>query len=217
MPGEATSTDPAAQLYEEGLIRRIRDGEHDLFYELVRPYEGRVYSAAMAILRNEHDAEDVAQEAVLKALKHIRQFRAESRFSTWLIQITVNEARLRLRKQRTHMIEPINDHEDEEGNYAPRDFADWREIPSETLERKEVRQLLGEALASLGEKYREVFVLRDMQHLSIEETAQALGITTASVKTRLLRARLMLRDLLAPGLGGSWSTRLSFEKGTKPW
>jgi len=82
---------------------------------------------------------------------------------------------------------------------VPRDFADWREIPLETLERKEVRQKLTEALASLGEKYREVFVLRDMQHLSIEETAKALGISTASVKTRLLRARLMLRDLLAPG------------------
>jgi RNA polymerase sigma-70 factor, ECF subfamily len=217
MPGETTSIHPAVQDYEERLIRRIRDGEHDLFYELVRPYEGRVYSAALSILRNEHDAEDVSQEAVLKAFRHFRQFRGESRFSTWLIQITVNEARMRIRKQHAHMTEPISHHEDEEGNYTPRDFADWREIPSETLERKEVRQLLAEALASLGEKYREVFVLRDMQHLSIEETAQTLGITTASVKTRLLRARLMLRDLLAPGLGGSWSSRLSFEKGTKPW
>ncbi len=163
------------------------------------------------------DAEDVAQEAVLKALKHIRQFRAESRFSTWLIQITVNEARMRIRRQHANRIEPIVDHQDEEGNYVPRDFADWREIPSETLERNEVRQKLAEALASLGEKYREVFVLRDMQHLSIEETAKALGISSASVKTRLLRARLMLRDLLSPGLGGSWSSKLSFEKGTKPW
>jgi RNA polymerase sigma-70 factor, ECF subfamily len=217
MPADVTSTDPAVQFHEEGLIRRIRDGEHELFYELVRPYEGRVYATALAILRNEHDAEDVAQEAVLKAFKNLRQFRGDSRFSTWLIQITVNEARFRLRKQRTQMTEPINDHPDEESNYTPRDFADWREIPSEALERKEVRQLLADALASLGEKYREVFVLRDMQRLSIEETARTLGITTASVKTRLLRARLMLRDLLAPGLGGSWSSRLSFEKGTKPW
>src|ERR1700739_2758758 len=188
MPEEVTPLENSGeQLNEEGLIRRIRGGEHDLFYELVRPYERRVYSAALAILRNEADAEDVAQEAVLKALKHIRQFRAQSRFSTWLIQITVNEARMRIRKQRAHMMEPIVDRQDEEGNYTPRDFADWREIPSETLERKEVRQKLAEALASLGEKYREVFVLRDMQHLSIEETAKALGISTASVKTRLLR------------------------------
>ena len=154
---------------------------------------------------------------MLKAFKHIRQFRAEARFSTWLIQITINEARMWRRKEHANIMEPIVDRQDEEGNYIPRDFADWREIPLETLERKEVRQKLAEALASLGEKYREVFVLRDMQHLSIEETAKALGISTASVKTRLLRARLMLRELLAPGLGGSWSSKLFFAKGTKPW
>jgi RNA polymerase sigma-70 factor (ECF subfamily) len=213
-----TSLDnPAGQLTEDTLIRRILDGEHDLFYELIRPYERRVYSAAFSILQNQADAEDVAQEAVLKAFKHIGQFRAEARFSTWLIQITVNEARMRRRKEHAHMIEPISGHEDEEGNYTPRDFADWREIPSETLERKEVRQKLSEALASLGEIYRDVFVLRDVQHLSIEETAKYLGISTASVKTRLLRARLMLRDLLSPGLDGSWNSKLSFAKGTKPW
>jgi RNA polymerase sigma-70 factor, ECF subfamily len=218
MPEEVTSLkSPTERFNEETLIRRIREGEHDLFYELIRPYERPVYAAALAILRNEADAEDAAQEAMLKALKHIRQFRAEARFSTWLIQITVNEARMRKRKEHAHVIEPIVDHQDEEGNYTPRDFADWREIPSETLERKEVRQLLAEALDSLGEKYREVFVLRDMQHLSIEETAGALRISTASVKTRLLRARLMLRDLLAPGLGSNWNSKLFFAKGTKPW
>lgn len=218
MPAErAPLESPAQQSNEATLIRRVRDGEHYLFYELIRPYERRVFAAALAILRNESDAEDVAQEAVLKALKHIRQFRAEARFSTWLIQITINEARMRRRKEHAEIMEPIADRPDEEGNYVPREFADWREIPSEVLERKEVRQQLAAALASLGEKYREVFVLRDMQHLSIEETAKALGISTGSVKTRLLRARLMLRDLLAPGLGGNWSSRLSFAKGTKPW
>src|ERR1700689_846804 len=218
MPEEVTSLEPPAKPFnEEMLIQRIRNGEHDFFYELIRPYERRVYAAAFAILRNEADAEDVAQEAVLKALKHIRQFRSESRFSTWLIQITINEARMRIRKRDARMTEPMVDHQDEEGNYIPRDFADWRDIPSETLERKEVRLQLGMALASLGEKYREVFVLRDMQHLSIEETAKVLGVSSASVKTRLLRARLMLRDLLTPGLDGSWGSKLSFEKGTKPW
>jgi RNA polymerase sigma-70 factor (ECF subfamily) len=218
MPEEVTSLrNPVEQVNEEVLVRRVKDGEHDLFYELIRPYERRLYAAAFAILRNEADAEDAVQEAVLKAFKHIRQFRAESRFSTWLTQITVNEARMRKRKEHAHLVEPITDHQDEEGNYTPREFADWREIPSETLERKEVRQRLAEALISLGQKYSEVFVLRDMQHLSIEETAKALGITTASVKTRLLRARLMLRDLLAPGLDGNWTAKLSFAKGTKPW
>ena len=107
------------------------------------PYERRVYAAAFAILRNEADADDCAQEAVLKAFKNIRQFRAESKFSTWLIQIAVNEARMRRRKERAHLIEPIEKEQGEDESYTPRDFADWREIPSETLERKEVREKLG--------------------------------------------------------------------------
>ena len=218
MPETTASLKNAGEPWnEEALIRRIREGEHELFYELIQPYERRVYAAALAILRNEADAEDAAQEAMLKAFKHIRQFRAEARFSTWLIQIAVNEARMRRRKQQAVVMEPMVDQRDEEGDYTPRDFADWREIPSETLERAEIRQRLAEALSSLGQKYREVFILRDMQQLSIEDTAKALGISVPSVKTRLLRARLMLRDLLAPGLGGSWSKALSFAKGSKPW
>ena len=218
MPAELSSLEnPAPQLQEQQLIQRIRDGEHELFYELIRPYERRLFAAAYAILRNDADAEDATQEAVLKAFKHIRQFRAEAKFSTWLTQITINEARMRKRKGHASLMEPIVKDEGEGGTYTPRDFADWREIPSETLERKEVREKLAEALASLGQIYREVFVLRDMQQLSIDETAKVLGISTASVKTRLLRARLMLRDLLAPGFGGVWSKQLLFEKGTKPW
>jgi RNA polymerase sigma-70 factor (ECF subfamily) len=154
---------------------------------------------------------------MLKALRAIRQFRADARFSTWLIQITVNEALMRRRKERKGVMEAIDDRRDQEGEYAPRDFADWREIPSEALERKEVRQRLAQALASLDRKYREVFVLRDMEQLNIQETADALGISIASVKTRLLRARLMLRDLLAAGWEQGWFSRLPFEKGTKPW
>lgn len=218
MAEKAAALDNADEVRDEAaLIRRIRDGERELYYELIQPYERRMYAAAFALLRNQADAEDVAQEAALKALKNIGQFRAEAKFSTWLIQITVNEARMWRRKGHAHLMEPIAIREDEEDNYRPRDFADWREIPSEALERNEVRQKLAEALGSLGQIYREVFVLRDMQQLSIDETAKTLGISTASVKTRLLRARLMLRDLLAPGLSGSWTHRLSFEKGTKPW
>ena len=208
---------PAGTSHELELIDRVQRGENQLFYELVRPYERRVFAAAMAILRNESDAEDVAQEAMLKALRAIRQFRADARFSTWLIQITVNEALMRRRKERNGVIEAIDDRRDAERDYAPRDFADWREIPSEALERKEVRKRLAQALASLDRKYREVFVLRDMEQLNIQETADALGISIASVKTRLLRARLMLRDLLAAGWEQGWFSRLPFEKGTKPW
>jgi RNA polymerase sigma-70 factor, ECF subfamily len=199
------------------LIRRIQSGEPEKFYELIRPFERRVYAAAFAILRNEADAEDAAQEAMLKAFANLRQFRGEARFSTWLIQIAVNEARMRRRKDHADVIEPIGEREDADGVYTPREFADWHEVPSEALERREVRDLLLEALAALGSKYREVFVLRDVQHQSIQEVSETLGISTASVKTRLLRARLMLRDLLAPKLAGGWFSRLGFQKGNKPW
>jgi RNA polymerase sigma-70 factor, ECF subfamily len=206
---------------EQELILSVQRGQSELFYELVQPYEKRVYAAALAILRNEQDAEDVAQEAILKAFANIRQFRAEARFSTWVIQITVNEALMRRRRGRTVIMEGIDDHRpgqgDSDSDYTPRDFADWREIPSEALERKEVRQRLAQALGTLDRKYREVFMLRDMEHLNIQETAEALGISVASVKTRLLRARLMLRDLLAAGWEQGWFSRLPFEKGNKPW
>lgn len=202
---------------EQELLRRVQAGQKERFYELIKPYERRLYAAAFAVLRNEAEAEDAVQEAILKALTHIQQFRAEARFSTWLIQITVNEALMRRRRAHSEIMEPIGERQEEDGSYTPRDFADWREIPSEALERKEIRQRLASAVAALAEKYREVFVLRDMQHLSIEETADTLGISRASVKTRLLRARLMLRDMLAPGLGGAWLSRLPFEKGSKPW
>ena len=149
------------------------------------PYEQRrVYAAALAILRNEHDAEDAAQEAMLKAFANIRQFRAEARFSTWLIQITVNEALMRRRRERTVPMEGLDDRRDEEAEYAPRDFADWREIPSEALELKKKcgsvwRRNAG---AHCGSKVsmRSIRVLRDMEHLNIQETTEALGIATVS-------------------------------------
>jgi len=212
----APRSDPA-QEHEAVLIGRIRGGETELFYELIRPYERRVFVIAFTILRNEEDAEDAAQDAFLKAFKHLGQFRSESRFSTWLIQVAINEARLRQRKSHLEIMRPIEDRENEDGSYTPHDFTDWREIPSEALERKEIREKLVAALASLAQKYREVFVLRDVEHMSIEDTAQALGISAGAVKTRLLRARLMLRDLLSPGLEGIWASHSQIPKGTKPW
>jgi RNA polymerase sigma-70 factor, ECF subfamily len=208
---------PAETAYEAELIQHIKSGQHDLFYRLIQPYERRVYAAALAVLRNEADAEDVAQDSILKAFRHLSQFRAEAKFSTWLLQITVNEARMRKRRMTARAMESIGDTQNDEGDYIPREFADWREIPSESLERKEVRTALEEALSSLGEKYRSVFVLRDIQRLSIDETAKVLDISPGSVKTRLLRARLMLRDFLSPGLNGQWTSRLTFAKGNKPW
>ena len=212
----APPSDPSHE-HEAALIGRIQLGERELFYDLIRPYEKRVFVIAFTILRNEADAEDAAQEAFLKALKHLGQFRSESRFSTWLIQVAINEARQRQRKNHLEIMRPIEDQENEDGTYTPRDFADWREIPSEALERKEIREKLVAAFGSLAQKYREVFVLRDVQHLSIEDAAQALGISVGAVKTRLLRARLMLRDLLAPGLEGISVSHSQIPKGIKPW
>jgi RNA polymerase sigma-70 factor (ECF subfamily) len=191
---------------ERALIERIKGGDVNAFYELVRPYERAVYLSALSILRNEGDAEEVAQEAVLKAFKHISRFRQEAKFSTWLIQIAINESKMKLRKDRRHLYESIEERQaNDEGDYIPRDFADWREIPSETLERKELRDALREALDALPEKYRTVLILRDVQQLNIAETAKILGISEANVKTRLSRARLQMRDALAPGLGGAWN------------
>jgi RNA polymerase sigma-70 factor (ECF subfamily) len=203
---------------EAELIRRICAGERELFYELVQPYERAVFTAAMSILNNQADAEEASQEAVLKALSHLSSFRSEAKFSTWLITIAINEARLKLRKERRHLYESVDEpNTGDEGDYFPKDFADWREIPSESLQRKELRDALKRAMAALPEKYREVLVLRDIQQMSIEETAQALGLSTANVKTRLLRARLQMRDALAPGFDGSWITGKEEYEKVRPW
>jgi RNA polymerase sigma-70 factor, ECF subfamily len=209
---------PRSEVSEAELIRRVCQGDQEAFYGLVRPYERAVYVAAVSILNNPADAEEVAQEAVLKAFTHLAEFRAEAKFSTWLIQITINEARSRLRKDRRHLYESIDEpRTHEEGDYSPKDFADWREIPSEALKREELRNALKRALASLPLKYREVLILRDIQNLSIEETAEILGISEGNVKTRLLRARLQMRDALAPGIDGSWSSGKPEYKKVRPW
>jgi RNA polymerase sigma-70 factor (ECF subfamily) len=194
------------QAAELALIRRTQDGDVNAFYDLVRPYERAVFLAAFGLVKNDADAEDVAQEAVLKAFKGLAHFRGDAKFSTWLIQIAINEAKMKLRKDRRHLYESIEEGQlGEDGDYMPQDFADWREIPSEALERKELRDALTQALNALSEKYRTVLILRDVQQLSITETALALGISEANVKTRLSRARLQLRDALAPGIDGQWS------------
>lgn len=204
-------------LAEHALIQRVLGGEAECFYELVRPYERGIFYAALSILNNEADAEETCQEAILKAFKNLSYFRMEAKFSTWLMQIVINESRLRLRKDRRQMYESMDEGTpDEEGDYIPRDFADWRDIPYEALEKSELRGALKKALTSLKPKYREVFILRDVQKMNIADTAEMLGISEASVKTRLLRARLMMRDALAPGFDGSWAQGKDYSK-VRPW
>jgi len=190
---------------ERELIERVLAGEKDLFYDLIQPYERGVFLAAASILGNDADAEDTAQEAFLKAYRNLAGFRQEAKFSTWLIQIAINDARMKLRKDRRHLYKAIEGgQKPNEGDYIPTDFADWREIPSEALEQSELREALNKALDSLPEKYRTVLILRDVQQMSIAETAKALGISEENAKTRTSRARLRMRDHLAPGWGGAW-------------
>jgi RNA polymerase sigma-70 factor (ECF subfamily) len=186
---------------EAGLIARILDGEKDLFHELIRPYERMVYLTLFSILKNEADAEDGAQEAVINAYRHLASFRGEAKFSTWLTTIAINEGRKRLRKAKTAAEESIEEEaEGHEGDYTPAPLTDWREIPLEALERKEIREALRGAVAELPDIYRQVFTLRDLEELNVEETAQALGINANVVKVRLHRARILLQKRLVPFL-----------------
>ena len=185
---------------EAQMIAAILAGDRELYHKLIQPYELSVYRMAMSFVKNETEAEDVAQEAFLKAFRNLSGFRGESKFSTWLISITLNEARRRLRRQSTVRMESLDEPPEKGGKVSPALLRDWREIPSEALERRELRELLQRAIEGLSPIYREVLVLRDIEELSIEETARALAISISSVKVRLHRARIMLQKELAPKL-----------------
>jgi RNA polymerase sigma-70 factor, ECF subfamily len=182
------------------MIAAILVGDIQLYHELIRPYERSVYVMALSYMKNEADAEDVAQEAIVRAFRKLSSFRGESKFSTWLISITINEARTRLRRQVLVRMESLDQLPDEDKGLSPALLRDWREIPSEAIERDEVRQLIQRAVDQLPDIYREVFLLRDVEELSINEAAEALKLSIPSVKVRLHRARLMLQKQLAPQL-----------------
>ncbi len=196
---------------EAGLIARILAGEKELFHELIRPFERMVYLTLISILKNETDAEDAAQETVISAYRHLAAFRGDAKFSTWLTTIAINEGRKRLRKAKGAAEESIEEQEEgHEGDFTPAPLTDWREIPLEALERKELREALRSAVAELPGIYRQVFILRDLEELNIEETAQALGINPGAVKVRLHRARMMLQKRLVPFLKTTAPARRGF-------
>lgn len=191
----------AQLLTQKAIIARILAGERELFYELIKPCERAAFLTAYSVLKNEADAEEVVQEAALKAYKALGSFRGDSKFSTWLVKITLNEARMRLRRSHTGSEVPLEDLSDDgDGDYTPAVLTDWREIPSEALERNELREALQRAVNELPPKYREVLILRDVRETDIAETAQLLGVSEGVVKTRLLRARLLMQKLIAPQL-----------------
>jgi RNA polymerase sigma-70 factor (ECF subfamily) len=172
---------------------------------LATRYEQRVYSLALRMLRQEQDAEDVTQQTLLSALENLGGFRGEASFSTWLLRIATHAALKVIRKRKgldTVSLEEATESADDSGAVPhPKYIADWRQSPEELVHKNEIRRLLDEALAQLDEKHRVVFLLRDVEGLSVKETADALGLTEANTKVRLLRARLQLRELLTRTLG----------------
>jgi RNA polymerase sigma-70 factor, ECF subfamily len=185
---------------EAETIAAILAGATHLYHELIRSHERSVYMMALSYMKNEADAEDVAQEAFVKAFRNLSTFRAEAKFSTWLISITLNEARSRLRREASVRMESLDAFPDENHGITPALLRDWREIPSEAVERREVRSLVQAAVEELPDIYRQVFLLRDVEELNVNETAAALNISVAAVKVRLHRARMMLQKQLAPQL-----------------
>jgi len=196
------ATQPQPGSDERSLIERVRSGDSEAFYQLLRPHERAIYITAYSILQDAAEAEDAAQETVLKAFRNLNQFRGEAKFGTWMVTIAINESPMRLRSRQRARLESLDAPVADDPDYVPLQIRDWREIPSQALERQELREALTRALASLDDKYREVLVLRDVQLLSVAETAAILGITTGNVKVRLLRARLQMRDRLVTELGG---------------
>lgn len=186
-------------LEEMERIGRIVAGERQLFHDLIRPYERPVYMAALSILREPADAEDAAQETMLKAFRALAGFRGDAKLGTWLVSIAINEARNRLRSRGRAVVESLDAPEDER-DYTPFLLADWREIPSEALDRDELAREIERAIATLPPAYREPFLLRDKEELSLEEIAEALGLKANLVKVRLFRARMLLQKELAPYL-----------------
>jgi RNA polymerase sigma-70 factor (ECF subfamily) len=192
-------------LPDADLVRRAQGGELDAFEALTNRYEQRVYSLALRMLRHEQDAEDVTQQTFLSALENLRGFRGDASFATWLLRIATHAALKVIRKRKgldtVSLEEATEPGDDYETIPHPEYIADWRQSPERLVHKNEIRRLLDKALAKLDEKHRLVFLLRDVEGLSVKETAAALGLTAANTKVRLLRARLQLREELTQTLG----------------
>ncbi len=179
------------------LVERVRGGDDSAYDDLVRKYERQVFRIAQHITQNREDAEDVMQDAFLKAYEKLEQFQGNSKFYTWLVRIAVNESLMRLRKRRTgRMVSIDEDIVTDEGS-VPRDLADWAPDPEQNYGQSELAQILRKTIQGLPPGFRIVFVLRDVEGLSTEETAETLGLSIPAVKSRLLRARLQLRERLS--------------------
>ncbi len=193
------------QLPDAELVRRAKAGDLAAFEELTTRYERRVYTLALWIVRHDQDAEDVTQQTFLSAMENLAGFREEAGFATWLNRIAAHAALKIIRKRKgldtVSLEEATEPRENGESIPHPEFIADWRQSPEQLVQQNETRRFLDDALAQLDEKHRLVFLLRDVEGLSVKETAEALGLSEANVKVRLLRARLQLRELLTHVFG----------------
>jgi len=185
-----------ANVDEGTLVAQAREGDTRAFGELVRRYEGKIFRLAQHVTQNREDAEDVLQETFMKAYEHLDQFKGDSKFYTWIVRIAVNQALMKLRRKKTDKSVSIDENIDTGEDTVVREIAAWGEDPEQQFSREELGEILDHAIQSLEPLYRSVFVLRDIEELSTEETADALGLSVPAVKSRLLRARLQLREKL---------------------
>ena len=190
------TTSVPAGFDESGLVAQAKAGDQNAFSELVHRYERKIYRLAKNITRNDEDAEDVLQDAFLKAYTHLDTFKGDSKFYTWIVRIAANEALMRLRKRKSDRTVPLDEPMELGEETVTREIAVWDDNPEQQYSQEEWRRILDEAVESLKPDFRTVFVLRDIEELSTEETAETLGISVPAVKSRLLRARLALRETL---------------------
>lgn len=194
-PVTPTTSVPAG-FDESALVAQAKAGDQNAFAELVNRYERKIYRLAKNITRNDEDAEDVLQDAFLKAYTHLDNFKGDSKFYTWIVRIAVNEALMRLRKRKTDRSVPLDEPVELGEETVQREIAVWEDNPEQQYSQEEWRRILDDAIDTLKPDFRTVFVLRDIEELSTEETAETLGISVPAVKSRLLRARLALRETL---------------------
>lgn len=187
---------PVDAVDELTLVEQAREGDGGSFETLIRRYQNRIFRLAKRITQNDEDAEDVLQESFLKAYDHLDSFQGNSKFYTWLVRITVNEALMKLRKRRTGKEVSLDEGLDTGEEVVTREIAVWDGDPEQTYSQEELRGILDRTIDTLKPAFRTVFMLRDVEDLSTEETAEVLGLSIPAVKTRLLRARLQLREKL---------------------
>jgi len=181
---------------ELALVQAAKQGDVSAFEQLVKRYDRNIFRIAQHITQNREDAEDVVQDAFLKAYENLEQFQGNSKFYTWLVRIAVNEALMKLRRRRPERMVSLDEEVKTEEDSMPREVADWSPNPEQLYSQSELGDILRKTIQGLPAGFRTVFVLRDVEGLSTEETAEALDLSIPAVKSRLLRARLQLRERL---------------------